>query len=92
MTIRIDNYGQIDAKNCRFGGETGGMTVVHTFNSWLCWPAGKWQPDAATARTPPPNTGPYNWPANVSFGCGGSVRIQDSTIISNAMFTGGDDV
>eukprot|EP01051_Picozoa_sp_SAG22_P017856 SAG22_NODE_2854_length_2155_cov_2.038911_2_plen_213_part_00 len=95
----IDNWGYLTARNCRFGGEGGGMTVVHNYASFLCYPCNPYEgvdvcppyvPDNGTCWEVPPARGPF--PNTTSANGGAAIRIEDSDIFSNAMWNSSNDV
>ena len=53
----IDNHGELNANNCRFGGENGGMTVAVHYASFVCYPCGNvgCEPCVATPRKSSPS-------------------------------------
>jgi hypothetical protein len=95
----IDNWGYLTARNCRFGGEGGGMTIVHNKASFICYPCNPYEgvevcpamkPDNGTCWAVPPNVGPF--PATSSANGGVTIRIEDSDIFTNAMWNSSNDV
>ena len=57
----IDNYGELNAHNCRFGGENGGMTVAVNHASFVCYPCSPMTPGCGQCwSSPPRDIMPYN--------------------------------
>jgi hypothetical protein len=57
----IDNYGELDAHNCRFGGENGGMTVAVNYASFVCYPCSPMTVGCGPCwASPPRGVAPYN--------------------------------
>jgi hypothetical protein len=91
----IDNHahgstgGQVVARDCRFGGEGGGFTVVLNFASFLCAPAhrSRWlhhpgpPPNYYKDSQPPPGTGPL--PAGTHAGTSGIIVLDSCMIASD---------
>ena len=83
----IDIYGAVTARNCRFGGEGGGMTIVVNKQSFLCVktsPTGPCQASGPEGPFAPPPRGPYP-PDSTPFG-GGSIRLYDNDMFSNCAY------
>jgi hypothetical protein len=57
----IDNYGELNANNCRFGGENGGMTVAVNHASFVCYPCSSMTAGCGQCwASPPRDISPYN--------------------------------
>ena len=57
----IDNHGETDAHNCRFGGESGGWAVAVNFISFACYPCDPYTAGCGPCwESPPTNIAPWN--------------------------------
>jgi hypothetical protein len=83
----IDNHGETNANNCRFGGENGGMTVAINYNSFVCYPCDSYTAGCGPCwSTPPHDIAPYNRTmsgAGPTF-AGGGMRFNQCDMFSKA--------
>ena len=57
----IDNHGETNAHNCRFGGESGGWAVAVNYISFACYPCDPYTAGCGPCwKTPPPTIAPWN--------------------------------